>query len=318
MKTAIITGISGQDGPYLAKLLLEKGYKVIGTVRSYRCANSKNFEYLGIEKEVMLEELDLLDMANVIRIIQKHKPDEIYNLAAQSSVGLSFEQPLGTFSFNTTSVNNLLESIRLFSPLTKLYQASSSEMYGRVKTMPIGLETPMHPISPYGVSKMASYFMITTYRESYNLFVCNGVLFNHESYLRSNNFFVKKVIRDSIAIRNGKLDKLIVGNLNVKRDFGYGPKYVEAMWKILQSDKADDFIICCGKSILLKDIVEYVFEKLGLDKNLIVENRDFFRPNEIEEIYGDNSKAKKDLNWEYDFSFFDVLDILIDEEIKNA
>lgn len=318
MKTAIITGISGQDGPYLAKLLLEKGYKVIGTVRSYRCANSKNFEYLGIEKEVMLEELDLLDMANVIRIIQKHKPDEIYNLAAQSSVGLSFEQPLGTFSFNTTSVNNLLESIRLFSPLTKLYQASSSEMYGRVKTMPIGLETPMHPISPYGVSKMASYFMITTYRESYDLFVCNGVLFNHESYLRSNNFFVKKVIRDSIAIRNGKLDKLIVGNLNVKRDFGYAPKYVEAMWKILQSNKADDFIICSGKSILLKDIVEYVFEKLGLDKNLIVENRDFFRPNEIEEICGDNSKAKKDLNWKYDFSFFDVLDILIDEELKNA
>ena len=318
MKTAIITGISGQDGPYLAKLLLEKNYKVVGTVRSYRCANSKNFEYLGIEKDVMLEELDLLDMANVIRIIQKHKPDEIYNLAAQSSVGLSFDQPLGTFSFNTTSVNNLLESIRLFSPLTKLYQASSSEMYGRVKTMPIGLETPMHPISPYGVSKMASYFMITTYRESYNLFVCNGVLFNHESYLRSNNFFVKKVIRDSIAIRNGKLDKLIVGNLNVKRDFGYAPKYVEAMWKILQSNKADDFIICSGKSILLKDIVEYVFEKLGLDKNLIVENRDFFRPNEIEEIYGDNSKAKKDLNWEYDFSFFDVLDILIDEEIKNA
>lgn len=318
MKTAIITGISGQDGPYLAKLLLEKNYKVVGTVRSYRCANNKNFEYLGIKNDVILEELDLLDMANVIRIIQKHKPDEIYNLAAQSSVGLSFDQPLGTFSFNTTSVNNLLESIRLFSPLTKLYQASSSEMYGRVKSMPIALETPMHPISPYGVSKMASYFMITTYRESYDLFVCNGVLFNHESYLRSNNFFVKKVIRDSISIKNGKLDKLIVGNLNVKRDFGYAPKYVEAMWKILQSDKADDFIICSGKSILLKDIVEYVFEKLGLDKNLIVENRDFFRPNEIEEIYGDNSKAKKDLNWKYDFSFFDVLDILIDEEIKNA
>lgn len=318
MKTAIITGISGQDGPYLAKLLLEKGYKVVGTVRSYRCANNKNFEYLGIEKNVILEELDLLDMANVIRIIQKYKPDEIYNLAAQSSVGLSFEQPLGTFSFNTTSVNNLLESIRLFSPTTKLYQASSSEMYGRVKTMPITLETPMHPISPYGVSKMASYFMITTYRESYDLFVCNGVLFNHESYLRSNNFFVKKVIRDSIAIKNGKLDKLVVGNLNVKRDFGYAPKYVEAMWKILQSDKPNDFIICSGKSILLLDIVEYVFEKLGLDKNLIVENKDFFRPNEIDEIYGDNSKAKKDLKWDYDLSFFDVLDILIDEEVRNV
>lgn len=317
MKTAIITGISGQDGPYLAKLLLEKGYKVIGTVRSYRCANSKNFEYLGIQNEVLIEELDLLDMANVIKIIQKYKPDEIYNLAAQSSVGLSFDQPLGTFSFNTTSVNNLLESIRLFSSATKLYQASSSEMYGRVKTMPITLETPMHPISPYGVSKMASYFMVTTYRESYDLFACNGVLFNHESFLRSNNFFIKKVIRDSIAIKNKKLDKLVVGNLNVKRDFGYAPKYVEAMWKILQSDKPDDFIICSGKSILLRDILEYVFNRLQLSKSLIIEDKKLFRPNEIEEIYGDNSKAKEDLCWQYDYSFFDVLDILIDEEMNS-
>ena len=318
MKTAIITGVSGQDGPYLAKLLLEKNYKVVGTVRSYRSANSKNFKYLGIEKEVILEELDLLDMANVIRIIQKYKPDELYNLAAQSSVGLSFDQPLGTFSFNTASVNNLLESIRLFFPNTKLYQASSSEMYGRVVNMPISLETPMNPVSPYGVSKMASYFMVTTYRESYDLFLCNGVLFNHESYLRSNNFFVKKVIRDSIAINIGKLDKLVVGNLNIKRDFGYAPKYVKAMWAMLQSDKAGDFIICSGKAILLRDIVEYVFEKFGLDKSLIVENKDFFRPNEIEEIYGDNSKSKKDLKWDYDNSFFDILDILIDEEMRNS
>ncbi len=317
MKTAIITGISGQDGPYLAKLLLEKGYKVVGTVRSYRCANNKNFEYLGIEKEVVIEELDLLDMANVIRIIQKYKPDEIYNLAAQSSVGLSFYQPLGTFSFNTTSVNNLLESIRLFSPTTKLYQASSSEMYGRVKTLPITLETPMNPISPYGVSKMASYFMVKTYRESYDLFVCNGVLFNLESYLRSDNFFVKKVIKDSIAIKNGKLDKLIVGNLNIKRDFGYAPKYIEAMWKILQADNPSDFIICSGKSILLRDIVEYIFDKMNLDKTLIVEDKSLFRPNEIEDIYGDNSKAKEVLGWEYSMSFYEVLDILIEEELSS-
>ena len=318
MKTAIITGISGQDGPYLAKFILEKGYKVVGTLRSYRGANTKNFEYLGIENQVFIEELDLLDMANVIRIIQKYNPDEIYNLAAQSSVGLSFEQPLGTFSFNTVSVNNLLESIRLFSPSTKLYQASSSEMYGRVKSMPITLKTPMHPISPYGVSKMASYFMITTYRESYELFVCNGVLFNHESFLRSDNFFVKKVIKNSIQIKNKKLDKLVVGNLNVKRDFGYAPKYIEAMWQMLQSDKPDDYIICSGKSILLRDIVEYVFDKLELDKNLIIENTDFFRPNEIDEIYGDNSKAVQVLGWKYDYDFYDVLDILIDEELSNA
>lgn len=318
MKTAIITGISGQDGPYLAKLLIEKNYRVVGTVRSYRCANTYNFKYLGIENDIILEELDLLDMANVIRIIQKYNPDEIYNLAAQSSVGLSFEQPLGTFSFNTTSVNNLLESIRLFSTHTKLYQASSSEIYGRAHTMPITLETLMHPISPYGVSKMASYFMVTTYRESYNLFACNGVLFNHESFLRSNNFFIKKVIRDALAIKNKKLYTLTVGNLDVKRDFGYAPKYVEAMWKILQAPCADDFIICSGKSVLLRDIVEYIFDKLKIDKKLILEDPNLFRPNEIEEIYGDNAKAKKNLAWDYDYSFFDVLDLLLEEEILNG
>lgn len=315
MKVAIITGISGQDGPYLAKLLLEKEYQVVGTVRSYRCVNTKSFEYLGIENKIILEELDLLDMANVIRIIKKYNPHEIYNLAAQSSVGLSFEQPIGTFSFNTASVNNLLESIRLFSPSARLYQASSSEMYGRVEKMPISIHTPMHPVSPYGVSKMASYFMITTYRESYGLFVSNGVLFNHESYLRSNNFFVKKVIRDAIAIKNGKLQFLKVGNLDVKRDFGYAPAYVEAMWKILQGEIADDFIICSGVSVKLRDIVEYIFDKLEIDKKLIVIDEKLFRPNEISEIYGDNSKAKELLGWKYEISFFDVLDILIEEEM---
>lgn len=317
MTTALITGITGQDGSYLAKFLLGKNYTVIGTVRSYRCANTKNFIYLGIENDIIIEELDLLDMANLIRLIQKYKPDEIYNLAAQSSVGLSFEQPIGTFSFNTMSVNNLLETIRLISPHTKLYQASSSEMYGRVKNMPITMQTPMHPISPYGVSKMASYFMITTYRESYNIFISNGILFNHESFLRSNNFFIKKVIRDSIAITNQKLQHLKVGNLDVRRDFGYAPKYVEAMWKMMQLDKPDDFMICSGKSILLRDVVEYIFEKMNLDKSLIIQDDSLFRPNEIEDIYGDNSKAKEILNWDYEYSFFDVLDILIDEEMKS-
>ncbi len=316
MKIALITGITGQDGSYLAKLLLKKHYKVIGTVRSTRCTNRANFEYLGIDDDIIIEELDLLDMTNIIRLIQKYKPNEIYNLAAQSSVGLSFEQPIGTFSFNTMSVNNLLEAIRLFSRKTKLYQASSSEMYGRVSSMPITLDTPMQPISPYGISKMASYFMIKTYRESYGLFVSNGVLFNHESYLRSNNFFIKKVIKDSIAIKNKKLQYLKIGNLNVKRDFGYAPSYVEAMWEMMQLNKSDDFMICSGKSILLKDIIFYIFDKLSLDKNLIIVDKSFFRPNEIEEIYGDNSKAKEILNWNYSYSFFDVLDILIEEEMK--
>jgi GDPmannose 4,6-dehydratase len=317
MKTAIITGISGQDGPYLAKLLLSKNYRVIGTVRSYRFASTKNLEYLGIQREVLIEELDLLDMANVIRIILKYKPDEIYNLAAQSSVGLSFEQPIGTFSFNTMSVNNLLESIRLFSQNTKLYQASSSEMYGKVDTMPIEINTPMHPVSPYAVSKMASHFMAINYRESYNLFVCNGILFNHESFLRSDNFLIKKVIKSAILIKNKKLDKLVVGNLNLKRDFGHAPQYVLAMWKILQLEEADDFIISSGTSVKLRDIVEYVFKKLDIDTNLIIEDKKFFRPNEIVEIYGDNSKAKEILEWNYNLSFYDVLDELISEEIRN-
>lgn len=317
MKTAIITGISGQDGPYLAKLLLSKNYRVIGTVRSHRTASLKNLEYLGIQNEVLIEELDLLDMANVIRLINKYIPDEIYNLAAQSSVGLSFEQPIGTFSFNTMSVNNLLESIRLFSQDTKFYQASSSEMYGKVDCMPIKINTPMHPVSPYAVSKMASHFMSINYRESYNLFVCNGILFNHESFLRSDNFLIKKVIKSALLIKNKKLNHLIVGNLNLKRDFGYAPEYVLAMWKILQLDTADDFIISSGVSIKLRDIVEYVFQKLDLDIKLILEDKKLFRPNEIVEIYGDNSKAKEILDWNYNFSFFDVLDELIYEEINN-
>ncbi len=316
MKKALITGVTGQDGLYLAKFLLKKKYQVIGTVRSYRCLNKDNFAYLGIEDKVIIENLDLLDMSNVIKIIQKYKPDEIYNLAAQSSVGLSYSQPIGTISFNTLSVCNLLESIRLIDPTIRLYQASSSEMYGRTSELPIKIGTPMHPISPYGVSKMAAYFMITTYRESYGMYAVNGVMFNHESFLRSENFFIKKVIKDAIAIKNKKLPYLKIGNLNVKRDFGYTPKYIEAMWRMLQLETPDDFIICSGKPILLKDIVEYIFDKLQIDKKLIVEDKSLFRPNEIEEIYGDSSKARDKLGWEYNLSFFDVLDLLIEEEIR--
>mgnify|MGYP001222855850 CR=1 FL=1 len=316
MKTAIITGISGQDGPYLAKFLTEKGYKVIGTTRSYTNSNRKNLEYLGIENDVLIEELDLLDLANIAHMIKKYKPDEVYNLAAQSSVHMSFEQPIGTFYFNTQSVNNLIECIRLFSPHTKLYQASSSEMFGKVNHLPITLESPMNPVSPYGISKMAAHFMIKVYRESYNLYLCNGILFNHESFLRSQNFFIKKVIRNSILVKYGKLDKLLVGNLNIKRDFGYAPKYVEAMWKILQVEKPDDYIICSGKSIMLKDIVYYIFDKLNLDRSRIFVDEKLFRPNEIYDIYGDNTKAKEILKWDYNMSFYEVLDILLLEELN--
>jgi GDP-mannose 4,6-dehydratase len=317
MKTAIITGVSGQDGVYLAKFLLQKEYRVVGTLRSYRNTNYKNFKYLNIENDIILEEIDLLDISNVIRIFQKYKPNEIYNLAAQSSVGLSYEQPIGTFYFNTASVNNILEAIRLTSPFVKMYQASSSEMYGSVSHMPIDLNTSLCPISPYGISKAASYLMTKTYRDAYGVFVCNGILFNHESFLRSDNFFIKKVIKNALMIKDRKIDKLVVGNLAVKRDFGYAPKYVEAMWMMMQLDRADDFIICSGVSIKLRDIVEYIFDKIGINKKLIFEDNKLFRPNEISDIYGNNLKAKNVLKWEYNHSFFDILDLLIEEEMME-
>jgi GDPmannose 4,6-dehydratase len=318
MKIAVITGVNSQDGIYLSKLLIDKGYRVIGTIRSYRLLDLTNFNYIGVRPtDIIIEELDLMDMANIIRFIKKYQPDEVYNLAAQSSVSQSFDQSIGTFTFNTNSVNNLLESIKLISPETKLYQASSSEMYGRAESLPIKISSPMNPLSPYAISKTASYFMVKTYRESYNIFASNGVLFNHESPFRANNFFTKKIINGAFAIKDGKQDSLEVGNLQIRRDFGYAKHYVEAMWKLLQQDKPMDIIICSGKSVLLRDVVEYVFDRLNINKNLIIEKKEFFRPNEISDIYGDNSVAKKNLDWKYDLSFFQVLDILIDYEINK-
>lgn len=316
-KTAIITGVSGQDGLYLARFLLEKDYRVIGTVRSISSLNIDNFIYIGVFNKIVIREINLLDKASIIDLIKMYRPNEIYNLAAQSSVGLSFDQPIDTFVFNTISVNNLLESIRLFKPDTKFYHASSSEIFGNVKQLPINIDTPKNPVSPYAVSKAAAHNMVVVYRNAYGIFTCNGVLFNHESFLRRENFFIKKVLTSAIAIKNKELNELRVGNLNIKRDFGFAPKYTEAMWRILQVDKPQDFIICSGESIYLSEIVYYIFDKLGIDKRLIVVDEKLFRPNEIEDIYGDNSIAKKKLNWNYNMSFFEVLDHLIEEHLEN-
>lgn len=316
-KTAIITGITGQDAPYLAKLLLSNQYKVVGIIRSYNSSTLDKLKYLGIQQQVVLEECDLTDISSIIKLLTKHKPDEVYNLAAQSSVGLSFEQPIGTIQFNIISVLNLLESVRMVNKEIKIYQASSSEMFGKVVTLPIKEDTPLHPLSPYAISKASAYWTVTNYREAYSLFACNGILFNHESYLRSNNFFVKKVIRESIKIKRGNQDHLRVGNIDIKRDFGYAEEYVKAMWLMLQVDRADDYIICSGKSVSLREIIYHVFDYIGIDRERVVSDRSLFRPTDIEDIYGDNYKAKKELNWKYEMSFFDVLDMIIDEEIKN-
>ena len=318
MKTAIITGVTGQDGAYLSRLLLEKGYRIIGLTRSYNTANIDKLIYLGIRDKITLEECDLTDISSIINIFNKYHPDEIYNLASQSSVGLSFNQPIGTIHFNILSVINLLESIKMFDKKIKFYQASSSEMFGKVKSLPVTEETPMHPLSPYAISKASAHWIVVNYRESYDLFACSGILFNHESYLRSSNFFVKKVIQDAVSIKKGKLANLRVGNLDIKRDFGYSPIYVEAIWSILQQPLADDFIVCSGNSVSLREIVHYVFKKLELGHNLIIEDKNLFRPADINDIYGDKTKAKRILNWQYNSDFFSVLDILIDEELRNS
>ncbi|TDH23323.1 GDP-mannose 4,6-dehydratase [Segetibacter sp. 3557_3] len=315
MKTAIITGITGQDGAYLAKLLLEKGYKVIGVTRNISKISNFRFQYLNIANAVQIVEYDLMDLSSVIKLIREYKPDEFYNLAAQSSVGQSFAQPIGTLHFNIISVLNILEGIRLMNPSTRFYQASSSEMFGKVANLPVTLQTQMHPLSPYAISKASAHWIVVNYREAYGIFACNGILFNHESFLREGNFFVKKVIRESILNRNNPGWKLQVGNLNVKRDFGYSPKFVEAMWLIIQQEKPRDLIICSGKSILLHNIVEHIFSRLNLDiKTQLLIDEKLFRPVDIEDIYGDNTESKAVLNWDYDLDFMDVLDLLIEEE----
>jgi GDPmannose 4,6-dehydratase len=316
-RVAVITGITGQDGAYLAQILIQKDYAVIGLTRSYNTFTTRNHDYLNISGKIIIEEADMMDFSSIIKILIKYKPGEFYNLAAQSSVGASFEQPIGTINYNTQSLLNILESIRLLKLDTRVYQASSSEMYGEVKKLPVSEKTPLHPLSPYAISKASAYWIGINYRESYNVYCTNGVLFNHESYLRGANFFVKKVIRTALEIKRGVADKLSVGNIDVKRDFGYAPDYVRAMWLSLQQDKADEYLICSGKSIYLRDIITYTFDYLNIKKDKLVEDPALFRPTDIEDMYGDNAKAKSALKWEYDKSFYEVLDILIQEEDRN-
>lgn len=316
MKRAIITGITGQDGAYLAKLLLNNGYTVIGLVRGVS-EQYKGLDYLGITNNISIVECDLMDISQVIGILKKYEPTEVYNLAAQSSVNQSFSQPIGTFSFNTLSVFNLLESIKLVNQEIRFYQASSSEMFGRVNQLPITENSVIHPLSPYAISKVAAHYTCINYREIYNLYICCGILFNHESYLRNNNFFIKKVIRESIEISKGKRTQLEVGNIDIKRDFGFAPKYVEAMFLMMQQMKPSDYIICSGSSVSLREIIYYVFNKLGISKDLCVVKKEYYRPTDIEDIFGTNEKAKKELNWDYNLSFFEVLDILLKEELEN-
>jgi GDPmannose 4,6-dehydratase len=316
-RVAVITGITGQDGAYLAALLIEKGYRVVGLVRSYHTINVKGLKYLGIDDQVELVECDLSDLSQVLATVKHYLPSEIYNLAAQSSVSLSFKQPIGTIQYNVVSVLNILEAIRMINPEIRFYQASSSEVFGDSE-LPIRETTYINPISPYSISKASAHWITKNYRDSYGLFSCSGFLFNHESYLRSDNFFVKKVVSQAVKIKRGLAETLEVGNIDIKRDFGWAPKYVEAMYLILQQEKPEDFLICSNQSVTLRSVIEYVFNFLDISISRLVIDEELFRPTEIIDIYGDNTKAREKLGWKYDMSFFDVLAILIDEELANG
>ena len=312
-KIALITGITGQDGAYLANLLIKKDYKVIGLVRNNSQSNRSGLSKLGILEKLTFVECDLMDLSQLIQIITTYRPVEIYNLAAQSSVSLSYTQPIGTFSFNTISVFNLLEAIKLVDKSIKLYHASSSEMYGKVDQLPIVENTVFHPVSPYATSKAAAHWTCINYRESFDMFVSCGILFNHESVLRTNQFFVRKVITEAKLIKKGKLEKMFVGNIDIKRDFGYAPLYVEAMHLMMQHHKPDDFIICSGISISLREVIEYVFQRVGISLSAYEVDDKLYRPNDIHEIYGDSAKAIRELGWHYNLTPHQLLDKLIEE-----
>ncbi len=319
MKTALITGITGQDGAYLSKFLLEKDYNVIGITRNLQSGNLNGLSFLGVENDVQLVEANVFDLSNIIRLLEKYKPDEFYNLAAQSSVGLSFDQPIGTLEYNIISVANILEAIRIVNKDIKVYQSSSSEMYGNVNKnlLPIDENFNIHPASPYAISKAAAHWICVNYREAYKLFISSGILFNHESVLRRQNFVTKKIISSAIKIKRKELDYLKVGNTSIMRDWGYAPEYIKVMWKMLNVEKPSDYIICTGEAHTLQEFIDKVFIKLGLDPAKYVKfDKALYRPVELETIFGNPNKANAELEWNYSMSFDDLINKLIEDEIK--
>lgn len=319
-KKALIIGITGQDGAYLSQLLLQKGYEVFGITRDMLDYKSINLQYLQIEKDISLIELSCLDKERMIKVLFKLKPDEIYNLAAQSSVGHSFVDPYATINYNVLSVLNLLEAIKAVNLPIKFYQASSSEMFGNVRPTDLPLREGLifHPASPYGVSKAAAHWLAVNYRESNKIFAACGILFNHESPLRGENYVVKKVVNAAVKIKMGLFKgKLPVGNLTVKRDWGFAPEYVKAMWLMLQQEEPGDFLICSGNVMSLNDLVNTVFFSLNLSvEDHVVKDPALFRPTDLEVIYGDNTKAKSVLGWTYSLSNEELIKKLIEEETK--
>jgi len=321
-KVALITGINGQDGSYLTEFLLDKGYEVWGTIKRNSVSENQTNRLGEVYHQIKdnLEYVDMTDLSSLVRIIQKCKPDEIYNLAAQSHVRISFDQPIYTANVTGVGALNLLEAVKLIDPTIKVYQASSSEMFGN-NIDDDGYQretTPMNPVSPYGCSKVFAYNIGRNYRNSYGMFISNGILFNHESPRRGTNFVTNKVVKTAVEIKKGLKDELVLGNMDATRDWGHAKDYVEAMWLILQQDTPDDFVCSTGISHSVKDLVEYVFGKLELDINKYVKvNEKYFRPEELKDLKGDSSKLRSKTGWKPNYTFESMLDEMIDYWMKQ-
>lgn len=324
MKKALITGITGQDGSYLAELLLDKGYEVHGIIRRASTFNTGRIDHLYADPHIngvrlFLHYGDISDSTNLIKLLYRIQPDEVYHLAAQSHVRVSFDIPEYTGDVTGLSTIRILEAIRETGVKAKFYQASSSEMFGQVKEVPQTETTPFHPRSPYGVAKVYAYWSTVNYRESYGLFACNGILFNHESPRRGETFVTRKVTRAAARIKAGLQDKLFLGNLDAQRDWGYAKEYVEAMWLMLQQDAPDDYVIATGETHSVSEFVEAAFSSVGLDWHHHVEiDPKYYRPAEVDLLIGDASKAKRILGWQPATTFKDLVSLMVDADMATV
>ena len=315
-KRALITGITGQDGSYLSELLLDQGYEVYGLTRRLSSANYWRIEHLL--DRITLIPGDLLDQLSIIRALERVRPTELYNLAAMSFVPASWDQPMLTGEFNSQGVTRMLDAIRHVDPSIRFYQASSSEMFGKVREVPQNELTPFYPRSPYGVSKVFGHYITVNYRESYDLFACSGILFNHESPRRGIEFVTRKVTDGVARIKLGLAKELRLGNLDAQRDWGFAGDYVHAMWLMLQQDTADDYVIATGKSHSVQELVEVAFARVGLDwRKHVVQDPAFLRPAEVDHLIGDASKAETGLGWTPKVSFEQLVQMMVDADLKR-